>query len=261
MHVMTNLFKVINDPKKSIKILLHRLFSLFGHYKYRRFIVLTRDRTGSNMTIQSLNSHPNIAADYELFGKLEGRQEQDILRRCFSKQPFYVKAKGFKIFYYHPRDQENSTIWSLLEDDKDLYIIHLIRRNTLHSQVSCKIAVTTGVFGVRSEKQNTSYQNNVPNISFEPKKLEETFIRDQQWQNEACKRFKDHPMLEIYYEDVVATPQREYGKIMAFLGLNYHPTSTDFIKQRTKCMSELVENYDVLKKNFKGTQWEDFFDE
>ncbi len=106
--------KSVREPRKAVSTLLHRLLSPIGHRSYRRFVVLTRDRTGSNMLIQSLNSHPNIAADYEIFGKLNGESEKTILDRSFSKQPFYIKAKGFKIFYYHPQDADSSPIWRCL---------------------------------------------------------------------------------------------------------------------------------------------------
>ena len=66
------------------------------------FFVLTRSRTGSNMLISFLNSHPNIKAHYEIFRTLEGKNYNDIFNETFSKYDEGTKAIGFKIFYYHP---------------------------------------------------------------------------------------------------------------------------------------------------------------
>ncbi len=72
------------------------------HSDFQRFIVLSRSRTGSNMLLSFLNSHPNIHAEGEVFNRLNGQNYQEILSRVFADQPPRILAKGFKIFYYHP---------------------------------------------------------------------------------------------------------------------------------------------------------------
>src|SRR5690606_26460474 len=116
----------------------------------RKFIVLSRSRTGSNLLISFLNSHPNIRARGEMFARLNGKNCKDVLARGFARQPFYVKATGFKIFYYHPMDDDSGHVWDVLAELDDLRIIHLKRRNILRTLISRKIADTQGVWKASS---------------------------------------------------------------------------------------------------------------
>jgi LPS sulfotransferase NodH len=261
MFSWANIAKALREPRKALSILLHRGFAPFGHHKYKKFIVLTRDRTGSNMLIQSLNAHFNISSDYEIFGKLHGETEATILDRCFSKQPFYIKAKGFKIFYYHPQDAENSPIWDMLASDQDLHVIHLKRRNLLHVEVSSRVAYTTGVYGVRSNKENTAYQDKLAPVEFTHEDLLRLFKQNFDWEDTGTERFKGHQKIDVSYEDMVENLDGEYGRVLAFLGIKYRPPRTDFKKQRTKNMRDLVTDYDSLKAGFANTEWESFFDD
>ena len=56
-----------------------------------KFIVITRSRTGSNLLISLLNSHPSITAYKEVFGKLENRSTQKLWDDTFSIQNKKIK--------------------------------------------------------------------------------------------------------------------------------------------------------------------------
>lgn len=213
------------------------------------------------MLIQSLNSHPNIAADYEIFGKLNGESEKAILDRSFSKQPFYIKAKGFKIFYYHPQDAENSPIWEMLQAIDNLHVIHLKRRNILHALVSSRVAYTTGIYGVRSDEEHSAFRKKISPIRYSATNLEEDFRQTRDWEKDGAAMFGEHPMMDVYYEDLVADLEQEFRRVTEFLGVEYRQPKTDFKKQRTNSMREIVANYDELKAEFAGTEWEAFFDD
>jgi len=256
-----NFLKVFREPRKATSILMHKMFAPVGHSNYRKFVVLTRDRTGSNMLIQALNAHPHIASDYEIFGKLCGQTEKSILEKCWSKQPFYIRAKGFKIFYYHPQDTEESAIWDLLTAQKDLHVIHLKRRNLLHVEVSSRVAYTTGVYGVRSKKEYSNYQKKLSPVEFSHDDLVRLFKQNRDWERAGASRFGAHPMMEVCYEDMAGQFDEEYRRVLTFLGIDYRPPRVDFKKQRTKSMRDLVKDYDALKAGFAGTEWEEFFDD
>lgn len=261
MSITTTLVKATREPRKAVSVTCHRLFSMAGHSGFRRFVVLTRDRTGSNMLIQSLNSHPNISADYEIFAKLSGRTEKSILDKSFGKQPFYIKAKGFKIFYYHPQDASGSSIWDMLCSIEGLHVIHLKRRNILHALVSSKVAYTTGVYGVRSDKERAKYLRKISPVRFSAENLGVEFRQTENWEQAGDTRFRDHPILDVYYEDLVARFNQEFRRVTEFLGVEYRTPKTDFKKQRTSSMREIVANYDELKDEFSGTEWERFFED
>jgi len=253
--------KAIREPRKALSIVLHKFLAPVGHYDYRRFIVLTRDRTGSNMLIQTLKSHPNVDADYEIFAKLYGGAEQSILDKAFGKQPFYIKAKGFKIFYYHPQDNDSGVIWDMLEPMEDLYVIHLKRRNILRTLISSRIAYATGVYGVRSAKEEAEFRKKVNAIAYSAEQLQGDFEQTRKWEKEGEERFKNHPMISIDYEDMVSHRDQTFHSITNFLGVNNRKPKTDFMKQGTKRLRDMLKNYDQLKDEFRGSEWEVFFED
>jgi LPS sulfotransferase NodH len=261
MSITRSGFKGIRNPKKVVAGITHKWLSLFSHNEYRRFIVLSRSRTGSNMLISFLNSHPNIQADGEIFSKLSGRNTKDVLAKAFTKQPLFVKAKGFKIFYYHPLDDKASGVWDALASLNDLHVIHLKRRNILHTLVSRKIADIQDVWVVRSADQHSGADRREITVAFSVDELSEGFKQTREWEQFGEDTFRNHLMISIEYEDLVAYREPTFRKLTEFLGVRYvHPT-TQLIKQNTKSMKETIMNYEELKSAFSETEWHPFFDE
>lgn len=254
-----DIIKALRDPRKAASVLTHRVLAPIGHQNFRRFIVLTRDRTGSNMLTQSLNSHPRVAADYEIFAKLRGRTEREILDRAFGRQPFYICAKGFKIFYYHPQDAECSQVWDMLAAIEGLHVIHLKRRNILEALVSERLAYVTGVYGVRTEQEAAAYRRSIPKVQFTVEGLERGFRRTRQWERDGIARFSGRPIIEIEYEQLVADMPGQFRRITDFLGVSPRPARTDFKKQGKRNLRKIVRNYDELAAAFADTEWAPFF--
>ena len=251
--------KAIGNPKETFKKLSIKLFCNFGSLNYRRFIVLTRSRTGSTMLISFLNSHPNIHAEGEIFRKLNGRNYKDILVKTFARQPCYIKAKGFKIFYFHPIDDDSNNIWDELISLDDLWIIHLKRRNILRTIVSRKIASAQEVWATRSAKRHSASRNKA--VSFTIGELEQGFKKTRDAEVKGDKEFSKHPLATVYYEDLVDNPEGEFGKVTEFLGVKCAPPKTHLKKQNPESLKVLIKNYDELKSAFSGTEWQEFFDE
>jgi LPS sulfotransferase NodH len=256
---MSLFVRVIQNPKRAFKALAHRLVCLVGHADYTRFIVLTRSRTGSNMLLSFLRSHPNVAADGEILKWLEGRRAKQILQNTFAKQPPWIKAKGFKLFYYHPQDDASGRLWRELAEMSDLRVIHLKRWNILRTLVSRKIAEFQDVWQVRS-RQEASAQTHTPKVRFDPDELKQKFAQTQRWQKEADRWFDDHSLLDVDYRDLVEAPTDEFSRVTAFLDLPFVPPATRLEKQNPEPLPELVANYHELKAVFRRTRWEAFFE-
>jgi LPS sulfotransferase NodH len=145
--------QIITKTNRKLK---SKFQSILKHKGFKEFIVLSRSRTGSNMLISFLNSHPHIQAEGEIFAKLGSKDPNDILSEVFAKQPLYVKARGFKIFYYHPLDEKDKSneLWNALINMNNLQVIHLKRRNLLRTLVSRKIAILQDVWAVRDYDQS-----------------------------------------------------------------------------------------------------------
>lgn len=230
------------------------------HSDFQRFIVLSRSRTGSNMLLSFLNSHPNIHAEGEVFNRLNGRSYREILSRVFADQPSRILAKGFKIFYYHPLDDDSCAIWQDLAALDNLRVIHLKRKNILRTLISRKIA---GYHDIWVDKA-TDCNDNVDKrkaVSFSPKELRRGFEQTRQWEASGAQRFAGHPLLSVYYEDLARQPEAVFSKITDFLGVSYARPKTALKKQNPERLRDLLVNYRELKEAFSGTEWQEFFEE
>jgi LPS sulfotransferase NodH len=206
-----------------------------------------------------LNSHPNIHTDGEVFQRLDGRDYRNILDTVFAKQSFRTRAKGFKLFYYHPLDERSKALWTDLAGMTSLRIIHLKRRNTLRTIVSKKIAMEQGIwFLPETNRTDTSCTPKKVHMSVEDvrKELEQT----KAWEQEADRLFRNHPGLSILYEDLVENPERTLLSVTNFLGVRpvVCPYS-HYTKQNPEPLRDLIQNYDELENAFSGTQWQIYF--
>jgi len=256
---MSSITNLVGFPRKAIKGIHRGFFHVFGHSDYKRFIILSRSRTGSNLLNSFLNSHPNIHTEGEVASKLNGRKPKDILARSFGKEPYCIKAKGFKIFYYHPMDDDSKDIWHDLLNMDDLRVVHLKRRNIFRTLISRKIAVLQDVWATDSPARTGD--GGKKGVGFTVEELENSFEQTREWENRGDEMFNSHPLVSVCYEDLVSDPESTYRKVTDFLGLQYvHPT-THLKKQNTEKLADLVINYDDLKSAFHETQWEVFFEE
>ena len=239
---------------------IYRLSSLFGQQNYRKFIVLTQGRSGSNMLISMLNSHPGIHAKGELFHRLYGRSPEQILTKLYATHPAHIQAVGFKIFYYHPLDEPVTRVWDLLAEIDDLHVIHLKRRNLLRLELSKKIAQQTDNWVNRNERESrVAIQQK--QVTFTVQELEAEFSRIHEMQTRFAACFQQKKLITTYYEELVTNPQREMVKISDLLGLESFATKASVKRQNPESLSSLILNYHELKCAFEDTPWESFFED
>jgi len=254
---MNLLSRLSRTPGNAIR----KLFGIacpFNHMNFKPFIVLGRSRVGSNMLIAFLNSHSHIRAEGEVFKKLVGRKYEDILARVFAKQPYYVKAKGFKLFYYHPLDERCEDFWNALVKMENLCVIHLKRRNIFRTLVSKKIADLEDIWTRKTSDGLDSRKNRT--VSFTVQEVDDDIRRTRSWEKEASENFRNHPLLDVYYEDLVAN-RIEFKRVTEFLGVRYGRPHTRLIKQNPGKLSDLVSNYDELKTQSQDKEWRHFLDD
>lgn len=257
--ITANLKKAIKQPDKAITFLWYQAFNLFGHDNYRRFMVVGRARTGSTLLVSFLGSHPNIHAKSEIFSRLDGRDYRKILSRTFGKQPPNIKAAGFKILYDQPYDDKNSRLWPELIEMPQLHVIHIKRRNILRTLLSGKISLKTEKW----EATNASHLLDIASrkVEFTTTELTKRFKKTRSLEEEFDDKFRLHPLLTVYYEELVRQPDAEFEKITDFLGLPFHKPTTQYLKMNPEKLSTLIANYDDLKREFLGTEWASFFEE
>ena len=105
-------------------------------------MIISDARTGSTLLLNLLGFHPYIETEGERFKNLNGLSQEVIWKDIFRKRQKKVKYVGFKLFYFHAKE-ENQWVWEYLKADKSITIIHLTRNNVLRSSISKKIGLKT----------------------------------------------------------------------------------------------------------------------
>ncbi len=191
---------------------------------------------------------------------------------------------GFKFHYQHYMAARG--LWQLLQKDEELSIIHLERRNLLRVLTSDKIAQRTGVYQLKSKSAHEGLvasrparivrtirhrlratlrgaaappQTSQVTVQIEPDEfrriLHETELSLSHW----TRLFSSHPMLTLVYEDMVMALQEAFGSVQTFLGLTPRPLAVNLVRQNPDPLVKLIENFDELYAEFRGTPEEWMF--
>jgi len=69
------------------------------------------------------------------------------------------------------------------------------------------------------------------------------------------------PTLKIYYEDLLLNESKTLRRINEFLGVPFVHTRSSFLKSTNDNLRKAVLNFDEIYSRYKGTVYEDMFDE
>ncbi len=240
------------------------------------FAVISRGRTGSNLLLSLLSSHPEIRIYGEIVGEFALRQpdvKQAIMdlgpvpyvARCFERAGL-ESAVGVKILYYQVEDayarqwgvEGLPELMEFLKSRKTLRVIHLKRRNRLACLASIRVAALTKQYLVTNDKGSRT--DNV-SIRLAAEDCEKEFRRIGEWEAHYDEAFQDHEKLEVFYETLVSEWDAECNRVLDFLGVTRRTLTTSMRKQRNVPLSEVIDNYDELRRFFSGTAWACYFEE
>lgn len=244
------------DPRRWARGMRYALGAVTGTRDFERFVIVSRSRSGSNLLVSLLDDHPQIRAEGELLGRLDGRRPEDVLRRLYRRHPPGIRAVGFKYFYYHPVDGEPAAVWRLL-DPTEYRIVHLRRENPLRAIVSRQIASTSQAWSRRRGQELPIERRRV---QMSPSELKNHLERTRTWEAEARARWGRGRYVEVTYEALASDPASISRSIQEFLGVDPHPTRTPLRRQNPERTSELLENYEELREAFASTEWASLFD-
>lgn len=254
-----------------------------------RFIVLAQQRTGTNFLLSLLTSHPHAVAFGEIFSSPQhlqwGINLQDRYRRTlpdpdkalvaarqadpvgflrqyvFGNETQDAHAVGFKIFYEHCRTGRDPEVWTWLEQQGDVAVVHLKRRNILRTLLSKRLANASGVWHCASTNETTTPMQPPPAIDLMESDCREFFTRTLLNEREADWQFRHHRVLPVYYEDLAAEPEKVAAAVQGFLGLPLHPLRSTLSRQAAGGLRDQIANYDHLKKIFAADHTHRFFEE
>ena len=247
-----------------------------SYSNYQKFIILGRSRSGSNYLRGLLNSHSQIHVFGELFQNkdqigwaMSGYPQDDhtlqefrehpvdfLEKKVFHNFPRRIRAVGFKIFYYHARDEQWLPVWEYLKALGGLKILHIKRKNILQTHLSRQRAIfTDSWFNLTGEKEQFKP------ISLDYEACMQDFIQTRQAEIETAAFFADHPILDVYYEELSEKNEQVMAEVMDFLGVRREQLKPETFKQSSQTLSTAIVNYGELKERFQGTPWAEFFSE
>jgi LPS sulfotransferase NodH len=256
-----------------------------------KFILLGHRRSGSTLLFCDLVLHRNIYMFGELFNESEeerrrafrsglqgctvaqrrgldesmyyrdGQDGAEFLRNlAFYERYWQPVAVGFKLFYHQARDTNNARkAWDYLISDRDVRIVHIMRRNMLDSMLSLRIALQTNEWA-RCKGEAPSPAQMLNPLRLTPVECEDYFSeveRERQWARES---FSEHPMLEVEYEtDLCRRFQATMYRVHDFLGVPRRRARKMLEKQAQRTPAEQLCNYGELKAYFARTPYASLF--
>ena len=223
--------------------------SLSKSKNYTPFVILSEPRSGSTMLHTYLNSHPQIKSYGEVLrenveaNSITSEMFPYIESLAFKPHTPALKAVGLKLFYEYYEDPRYSKSFNHVVKRKDIKILYLIRRDILKVYVSLKIAQKTNVWSsVKSASQEAR-----PKITIDRNdyiQFREEHLRHRRL---FITLLKDHPLLEVAYEDLVENPQPILKSIQQFLDVKPKTLFTLLKQQNPGSVASLITNYDEVK--------------
>jgi LPS sulfotransferase NodH len=263
---------------------------------YTRFLVLGEGRTGSNLLVQLLNSHPHIVCFREVFNWTHSRVDYQVpgydeksakdvrfrrddpigllQARVFCEWPATVEAVGFKLHYGHALGYEG--LEEHLAADEGLHVIHLRRENALRTYVSFLNAQRTGEWerhahdGLRSRVRklvrtagNVLARRDVSApLVITPEEVREFAVSYALKGQRYDAVFAGHQCLGLTYESLADDRGSSLSSIARFLGVDaFEVAETTLRRQNPERLRDLIANYDELRKSFAGSPGEAWFDD
>lgn len=250
-----------------------------GHRGYVRFVILAQERTGSTYLQSLLDSHRAIRVFGEVFRSFDvigwgitsyrsrvPRSElfafqkdpiQFLETHVFAKFPKKTSAVGFKLFYTHAQHPRHRPLWTHLRNCKALRVIHLKRRNVLRTLLSLEKAQQMGVW----YDPSGGPANQDISIRLDCDKCLQKFTTTRALEREHDALFADHDTIGLCYEELTQDYGRTMQRVLRFLGVGHEALVPATHKQAKQPLSAAISNYQDLKSEFKGTQWEVFFED
>ncbi len=266
------------------------------NFDYQKFIVLSYRRSGTNYFMDLLRSHQNIIAYSGLYGnnigyvytgypstqcksviKYRNKKPVEFLENyIFQTFDNTVKAVGFKITY----DTRFPEVLNYLKKYNDLKVINLRRKNIFRMVLSNMIALKIKKWHV-TDIENENFVDEIGagakvkiidagkeksvlpddfkiyvdyNVCL--KAMQEIVMYAKKYEN-----FFSENSLIVYYEDIVSELDAQMNKVLEYLGVEKIKLKSMLKKINDKKLYDVVENYNDLKKQFKGTEWYCYFDD
>jgi len=168
-----------------------------------------------------------------------------------------VTIKGFTLHCIQAQTEDLKRIWPYLIGERSIKIVRLRRVNLLRLLVSSDKAQKTKKWGGFSDHNRSKKRIK---LEYNYQRCVNEFNRITNIQNEYYEKFKKHPMLSVTYEELTKNYDVTVNLIRKFLNIKSPIIKNNVMRKKLK-LSEEIKNYHDLKRQFKGSQWEHFFED
>lgn len=159
------------------------------------------------------------------------------------------KCIGFNIMYY---ELQNNFLMNYLKQ-KEVKIIHLIRKNKLERIISRKLAKARNSWHTEDKVVDDRIEINP---SFLVENINNQLIEDRKW--ERC--YSGDNYLKVYYEDFRDKAAESANPVLEFLGIPRADLSTP-LKKISGSPRDVLSNYDEIKATLKAAGMEYYLGE
>lgn len=237
------------------------------HFRDDKFLISCPARSGSSMLCTLIGSHPQAICHHEVFAQegpatvfgIYGRKRRRVpdfdrqLRRYRDQKPETFlydivfdpqghRCVGFKFKTDEAFQPRYKSVRDLVAADKDIKIIHLIRRNLLNQYVSHRVVERTGITFIKPAEKPPQVEPFVVDIEHFI-----AYIQDvKERQESAFRLYRDHRSLTLTYEDIVTPRSSALNDLQAFLDIKNHPLSSS--------MAKIIKNNCELVLNLEEVQ-------
>ncbi|MEP5396526.1 MAG: hypothetical protein ABJQ22_09775, partial [Hyphomicrobiales bacterium] len=171
------------------------------------FILLGLGRCGSNLVKKALNQNTRIFMGGELYNRNVFPESKNTDGEERAKQ-FYiensgsaVEAVGFKLFLHQGQKGAASSVWTYLQNCKDIRILRLTRKNYFERILSLEVARKTKKWATRKVKEDA--ERDGIRIDHSIEWWQEKLVNDENMNKELDGLFQDHFCAHYFYEDIV----------------------------------------------------------
>lgn len=218
-----------------------------------RFVIVTVGRTGSELLVSLLNSHPQITCDGEILELRQPFPGLVVFSRALRAR-LHGHAYGFKLLSRHARQHYpyNPAPFVQRFHERGFRIIVLDRRDRLEQAMSV----------IRAEGRPAHHRRS-DDARFAPLRIDPVAILTALFLIEEGVAFvhetlKAIPKLELVYEDDLreaSQQQRTVDRVCSFLGLEPAPVQTELLRLTPRSVVDQVENFDEVAALLSQTRF------
>ena len=240
----------------------------------KKFIILTTQRSGSTLLWRYLNEHPKISAHGEMMLMSIRREDsystfiQSSIKRkimhYFDKNKAldkyflelfrenrYIEAAGFKLMY----NQISKSLDKWIIQNK-LYIIHLIRENTLKLVLSRETAKIRKLYHANNDLKISPVK-----VKLNPNRIVDVLKKINTEIEYNKRRYCYNPYMEIKYEDLQCDIAKAARSIYRFLNVDdVKKLNIPLKKINPDSLEDLIQNYEEIREVLIDAKYGKFFD-